>query len=135
MYSFPPPQAFAGLQADELDFLRAGYRAKYIISAARAIADGQVDFDALAAMPSPQARAEIMLLEGVGGKVADCFLLFGLGKLDAFPVDTWMKKAEAFYPGGFPAQSFGAYGGVAQQYIFYYARSNKIEKAIDKPRA
>jgi N-glycosylase/DNA lyase len=55
--------------------------------------------------------------------VADCFLLFGLHKLDAFPVDTWMKKAETDYAGDFSAFRSSPYAGVYQQYIFHYIRS------------
>ena len=68
-------------------------------------------------------RKEVLKLHGVGIKVADCFLLFGMGKLDAFPIDTWMKKAKAFYDGDMNPEQYGKYAGIYQQYIFYYARS------------
>ena len=73
-------------------------------------------------------KAERLLLKKgfpaeFAGKVADCILLFGLGRLEAFPVDTWMKKAGSFYP---QPEEFGPYAGVAQQYIFHYARSTGL---------
>lgn len=123
LYSFPTYEKVAGLSENDLVPLRAGYRVPYIINAAKAVAAGTVDFDSLRKMPLAQARKAIMRLDGVGPKVADCFLLFGLSKTDAFPVDTWMKKANKYYDGKLSAEQFGQYAGFAQQYIFYYIRS------------
>ena len=64
--------------------------------------------------------------DGVGDKVANCVVLFGLQMLDAFPIDVWMKKAlKAHYEGGFDPKIFAPYAGIAQQYMFYFARSGK----------
>ncbi len=126
-FAFPTADKMAQLTESDLAPLRCGYRAPYLISAAQAVNSGQLCFDKLRDMDTDDARAEIMKLQGVGRKVADCFLLFGLSKLNAFPVDTWMKKAAVFYPNGFDGQAFGQYAGIAQQYIFYYARAKKID--------
>jgi len=123
LYTFPNAKRISELSVEDLAPLRCGYRAPYIINAARLVAAGKVDFEALKKMDIASARKQIMSLEGVGPKVADCFLLFGLHKLDAFPVDTWMKKAAVYYEGKFDGKAFGEYAGIAQQYIFYYARS------------
>lgn len=123
LYAFPSPEILAPLERADLEFLRAGYRAPYLIHAARAVCDGTLDFTALSAMNTGDARNHIMRLRGVGRKVADCFLLFGLHKLDAFPVDTWMKKAAVYYDGDFSVFQNSPYAGVYQQYIFYYIRS------------
>lgn len=130
--TFPTAQRIAALPEDGLDMLRAGYRAPYILNAARQVSEGKVDFLRLDSMDTAEAEKSIMALNGVGRKVADCFLLFGMGKLDAFPVDTWMKKAAPYYKDGFDRQAFGNYAGIAQQYIFYFARSTKIGKSVDK---
>jgi N-glycosylase/DNA lyase len=111
------------LSPEDLAPLRCGYRAPYIINAARTVAGKAEFFEELAGLDTKAARKKIMELEGVGPKVADCFLLFGMHKLDAFPVDTWMKKAAVYYGGKFDPTLFGEYAGIAQQYIFYYARS------------
>ena len=92
LYTFPAPAVLAARTPEELAPLRAGYRAPYLIAAAKAVQSGALCFDSLRTMSTDDARREIMQLRGVGRKVADCFLLFGLHKLDAFPVDTWMKK-------------------------------------------
>lgn len=74
---------------------------------------------------------------GVGAKVADCIMLFSMKKKSAFPVDVWVKRAMIhFYVAPdvslnkmrvFARDKFGKYSGMAQQYLFYYARENKIE--------
>lgn len=126
--TFPSAERLALLPENGLDMLRAGYRAPYILSAARDVAEGRLCFEELEAMDTALAEKAVMQLSGVGRKVADCFLLFGLGKLDAFPVDTWMKKAAPYYKGAFDKGAFGNFAGIAQQYIFYFVRSTKLEK-------
>ena len=128
LHAFPTPEALAGLSPDDLAPLRAGYRAPYLIAAAQAAVSGALSFDALRAMSTEEARRSIMQLRGVGRKVADCFLLFGLHKMDAFPVDTWMKKAAAYYSGDMKRFIDSPFAGVYQQYFFYYVREHHIGK-------
>ena len=125
LYSFPAPATLAALSLEDLAPLRAGYRAKYILAAAQAVCQGKLDFAALEAMEADQARQALTALPGVGRKVADCALLYGLGKMEAFPVAAWMKKAAPFY--GVDPGDFGPLAGVAQQYIFYYARESGLK--------
>ena len=132
-YSFPSAERLAALEADDLAPLRCGYRAEYIIGAARAVASGGLDLDALARGAVPQARQALTKLRGVGDKVADCALLFGLNMLDAFPRDVWIRRAISQYYGPeFDPAVFSPYGGIAQQYMFYYIRCTK-GLSIDKP--
>ena len=126
LYTFPAPESLAGLTPSDLQCLRAGYRAPYLIAAAQAVQSGQLDFAALNRLSTSDARKEIMQLRGVGRKVADCFLLFGLHKLDAFPVDTWMKKAAACYSGDMRRFMDSPYAGVYQQYFFFYTREHGL---------
>lgn len=126
LHAFPTPEALAGLSPDDLAPLRAGYRAPYLIAAAQAAVSGALSFDALRAMSTEEARRSIMQLRGVGRKVADCFLLFGLHKMDAFPVDTWMKKAAACYSGDMRRFMDSPYAGVYQQYFFFYTREHGL---------
>lgn len=130
-FAFPGPEALARQSPEALAPVRAGYRTAYLLSAARAVADG-FDLNDLSSLPADKAREQLMTLDGVGRKVADCVLLFGLQKLDAFPVDTWMKKASAFWENGFPTHLFGETAGIAQQYIFYFIRSQKTQKPFQK---
>lgn len=121
--AFPTPAALAAQTPDTMAVLRAGWRSDYLLGAARAVVSGDLCPDLLAALPPEQARARLMALKGVGPKVADCVLLYGLGVWDACPMDVWMKKAmKAFFPKGMPRAAKG-YAGIAQQYIFEYART------------
>ncbi len=123
-YSFPAAQTLAVLDDGDLGEVRCGFRARYLIDAAKKTARGEIDFDELKRIPLAEARAKLMTIVGVGPKVADCALLYGLHRLEAFPMDVWMKRAMgSLFPGKEP-ESFGAYAGIAQQYIFHYSRMN-----------
>ncbi len=125
-FTFPTAERTALLSEKELEPLRCGYRAPYILGAARAVAGGRLDLEALAAGEPDQAIGALKTLGGVGDKVARCVALFGLHMLDAFPVDTWIQKAVAEnYGGVFDPAVFSPYAGIAQQYMFHYARSKK----------
>jgi len=125
LYAFSAPETLAALREEDLAPLRCGYRARYIIGAARAVAEGRIDLEKLKDAPERDAVVSLKALDGVGDKVAHCAALFGLGKLNAFPVDTWMKKAlESQYGGRADVSRFAPYAGIAQQYIFHYARSS-----------
>ena len=114
----------ASLTADDLAPLRAGFRNRYLVDAARKVADGDVDLEKCRSCDYDEARRELMQITGVGVKVADCALLFGLHRIEAFPLDVWMKRAMAtLFPGMTPGD-FGQYAGIAQQYIFHYSRMN-----------
>lgn len=124
LYSFPDAGVIARLEERDLAPLRCGYRAEYIIGAARAVDSGELDLEALARADTDTAMKALLSVRGVGRKVANCAVLFGLGHMDAFPVDVWMKRAlDEHFPPDFDPKTLGPYAGLAQQYIFYYARS------------
>lgn len=122
--AFPRPEALAELRPEDLRRLGFGYRAEYLVGSAREVASGSVRLEEVRGLPIPEARAELMKLPGVGPKVADCALLYGLHRLDAFPMDVWMKRAMAVLFPGRPPESFGPYAGIAQQYLFHYSRNH-----------
>lgn len=122
VFTFPTAEKLAGLTPEDLAPLRAGFRNKYIIDSARKVASGEVDLELCKTADYEASRAELMKIKGVGVKVADCTLLFGMHRIEAFPVDVWMKRAmEKLFP-GMTAADFGEYAGIAQQYIFHYSR-------------
>ncbi|MER2080530.1 MAG: DNA glycosylase [Ruminococcus sp.] len=121
-FAFPAAERMAQLEVDDLAPLRAGFRSRYLIDAARKTASGEVSLEACRTMDYERARCELMKITGVGVKVADCTLLYGLHRVEAFPLDVWMKRAmERLFPEMTPA-AFGEYAGIAQQYIFHYSR-------------
>ena len=122
LYAFPTATRLAALCPDDLAPIRAGFRHRYIIDAAQKVADVTVDLEGLRSLPYDEAKRELMRITGVGVKVADCVLLYGLHRLDGFPLDVWMKRAMAALFPGLEPSAFGAYAGIAQQYIFHYAR-------------
>ncbi len=130
-YNFPFPQILAnlGLKDPRLRSSGVGYRDKYIIETARKITRislkkiGKLDYDS----------ALNLLLEfpGIGPKVADCILLYGFRKLDAFPLDLWIRKIMRHIYNikfddrqlrDFAREEFGEYAGYIQLYLFNYAR-------------
>ncbi len=133
LYTFPKPQSLSKITIDDLQFLRAGYRDKYIIDAIEKVSTGAVDLKLIKKAPYDEAKYELLKIKGVGNKVADCILLFGAGKKEAFPVDVWIKRViNTLYKdeladgdiSAFAKEKFGAYGGYAQQYLFYHMREN-----------
>ena len=123
-YAFPGPEKLAGLADADMLRLGCGFRAPYIIDAAQKVVCGMIDFGELKKMPLGEARKKLTEVHGIGPKVADCTLLYGLHRLEAFPMDVWMKRAmKGLFPGKTP-EYFGGYAGIAQQYIYYYSRSN-----------
>lgn len=123
-YSFPTAERLAAADEADLAPLRAGFRNRYIIDAARKTMDKTVDLDMLYNLSYDEAKSELKKIVGVGDKVADCVLLFAYHKTEAFPTDVWIKKILAeYYSDGLP-DCIGGYEGYAQQYLFEYFRKN-----------
>lgn len=126
-FTFPSAQKIAALTVEELSVLRAGFRARYILDAAKKVASGEIVLEGLRTMPYDDAKAVLKTICGVGDKVANCVLLFGLGHIDAFPVDVWIKKVmSSKFPQGLP-ECVGGHKGIIQQYLFYYYREHADE--------
>lgn len=134
----PAWSELAALSETDLRACLLGFRARYIHQTARFIAAHPGWLAETEHLPYAEAKARLCSLPGVGEKVADCVLLFGAGKLEAFPVDTWIIKAMARrygLDGWTPAQiahfgrtHFGAHAGLAQQYLFAYERRDLSAK-------
>lgn len=123
-YMFPTEKQLEGVLPEDLAPLRAGFRARYIADAVAKVNSGVVALDDIKNMSYEQGKAELLKIVGVGEKVADCVLLFGFYKTEAFPKDVWIKRImTTFYPDGLPECTKGV-EGIAQQYLFDYARNN-----------
>ena len=131
---FPVPATIAKLSVKELQSkTSAGYRAKSVVEVSRMIARREFELDRLLACDYERAHEMLLQLYGVGPKVADCFLLYGLGRLEAAPVDVWIhrivkrlyfKRRKVSRPEAaeFLRERFGTWAGYAQLYLFDYAR-------------
>jgi N-glycosylase/DNA lyase len=118
------------LGIDGLAALKTGFRAKYIFDAAEKLCTGKLVLDAVKAADSTAEAIEMLCtVKGIGLKVASCALLFGFARLDAFPIDVWIKKVMAkYFSEDFDHTTLGQYAGIAQQYLFYYERYLKSKE-------
>ena len=103
----------------------------------RLVVEKSLDLDGLIQTPYDEAKAKLMECPGIGPKIADCILVFSLEKIEAFPIDVWVRRAlaEWYFPGEktptnrvleeWAHQHFGRYGGYAQQYLFHGRRLEK----------
>jgi len=132
--TFPSAERIATTTENELRACKMGFRAPNLLATARQIADGKFDLEKIRTPDYAEARAELMKLRGVGGKIADCVLLFAYGFDSAFPVDVWVERAlrQLYFPRRkisekklrhFAATHFGPHAGYAQQYLFHYMRT------------
>lgn len=128
-YTFPTPEKILENPSLMLPS-KPGFRYKYILDAAAKIASGEVDINKIKEANSYEATVtELSKILGVGLKVASCAALFGFYNLDAFPIDVWMKRAiDEYFDGELDHKKFGRYAGIAQQYIFHYARNIDNDK-------
>lgn len=125
-YTFPSAEKISSLTLEDLSVLRSGFRAKYILDAARKVASGEINLNNLKNLTVDDARQELMKIKGVGPKVADCALLFSHRHIAAFPKDVWIKRAMEVLFGGELPEEAREYAGIVQQYIFFYARETKL---------
>lgn len=133
---FPTPEQLAGASEAELRALKVGYRAPYLIGAARRVLDG-FPLDALQDMPYDAAHRLLTTLPGVGDKVADCVLLFGCRHASAFPVDVWVDRLlRSWFGIACPSRAamcrkarelLGPHAGLMQQFLFHAARMGDIQ--------
>jgi len=150
-FTFPKPEQLSRACIKDLKTCGLGFRAKRILETAKRVNNGEIDLENLKHIDYFQAKKELTQLPGVGHKVADCVLLFSLEKLEAFPIDVWMKRAatrlyaehfdsefirrvankgsitpkEYETIGSFGREYFGKYVGYAQEYLFHYLRTEK----------
>jgi N-glycosylase/DNA lyase len=150
-YIFPSTKRLALASENGLRECGLGYRAKYVQATAKKIWVEKFDLESLKAIPYLEARKKLVEFPGVGLKVADCVLLFSLEKMEALPVDVWIKRVilnhyanqlpEALLKklsthdslsnseyeklNAFGRSYFGRYAGYAQEYLFHYERTQR----------
>ena len=132
-YAFPTLEKLALISENDFKSFGCGYRSAYLVQTISVLTNSNF-LSELAQMDTPTAKKALKGLAGIGDKVADCILLFALSRVDVFPVDTWIHKVYTDEFGGkeknrakisrFLVDTFGALSGYAQQYLFYYKRSN-----------
>jgi len=142
-FSFPDAAGMLEVSEDALRECKTGFRAPYIRNAVELVNAGAVAESVLRSESADICRQQLMTIKGVGAKVANCTMLFGLGRRESFPVDVWIKRImEHLYfedkdtpkeqIEAFAAERYGEYGGYAQQYLFYYGKSVQMGVASKK---
>ena len=138
---YPVPAALAACKEGDFRECGLGFRAKNLLAAARMVADGAIDLEAIHGMETDAAREVLCRIPGVGRKVANCVLLFAYERLDAVPVDVWIgrilrneylrgvPKLNSVRIEAFSAEHFGVFAGYAQQYLFHHARVRSLRPA------
>ena len=138
-YTFPTPEQLKDATEEEIKETGASFRSKYIVDTIAKVNESSYDFDLdrISKLNADECHTALQNFKGVGSKVADCIMLFSMRKYSAFPVDVWVKRAMIFFYGAedaslnkiriFARDKFGELAGFAQQYLFYYARENKIK--------
>lgn len=134
-YTLPTPERLAAVSCEELRLLGVGYRDRYLVDAAERFAKGEIREASLKEMSTAEARKMLMSIHGVGGKVADCILLFGLHRYEVCPHDVWIKRVfkeqyrleTVTEKNGYALarERWGDYAGLAQQFLFYTARQQQ----------
>jgi len=141
--SFPVPSVLAKARESDLRALGMGFRAPYLLETARRLDRDPIPWAALRSMPIEEARERLQRLPGVGAKIADCVLLFGLDRLDAYPVDRWIRRATLELSGRRRAKDreldawalqLGPARGYLQQLLFHLRRTGGPLPALPRGR-
>ena len=135
-YSFPSLEQLTYATVEDFKLLGCGYRAKYLTETIKKLNTKEFSIEHLKELESDELKKQLLKLDGVGPKVADCILFFGFSKTNFFPVDTWIRKAYLLKISNknisdskiskYYVNKFGNYSGYAQQYLYNYMIKNKI---------
>jgi len=137
VYGFPGPERLADASHDELKKCKLGFRVDWILDIAKKVCEGELQLEKLRDMDYQSAKRELLKVNGVGDKVADCVLIYSLDKLEAFPVDVHIRRVvqREYLKNGrisdkrigeWARQYFSEYAGYAQQYLFHYERTKEM---------
>ena len=126
LHSFPTPDEMAHASIEELQECGLGYRVPYIYDAVQKVASGSLDLAAIADFNDADLFQELLTVQGVGKKVANCICLFGYGRIARVPVDVWIARAvDEDCCGEDPFPLFESNAGIIQQYVFYYMKTRQ----------
>ncbi|MBN2794783.1 MAG: 8-oxoguanine DNA glycosylase [Clostridia bacterium] len=127
-YDFPTPEQLRNVSIEDYRACGVGYRDQYLYELIKTINQGH-DISSYVSLTDSELKSALLRHKGIGEKVAHCIMLFGYYRINQFPVDTWIKKVlvEKLHANPkalreFIEHHFHEYGGVAQQYLFYYGR-------------
>ncbi len=136
-YSFPEAEELAKMTERDFREMKMGFRAPYLEDAAKKLAKGNLSAETFSGLSDEETMNKLLEIKGVGKKVANCVMLFSLGRRGSFPIDVWIQRImETLYFEGnavskekiatFAREHYGKYGGYAQQYLFCFGKEKKI---------
>ena len=136
-YAFPTASVLSQVSQEELMACKTGFRHKYISDAAKKIDLGEIVLQNFDTLTTEELRRTLLSIYGVGNKVADCVMLFSCNRREVFPTDVWVKRIMQHYYfnnmdvsikeiDAFAKEKWGELAGFAQQYLFHFARIQKI---------
>ena len=122
-YSFPTIDEMKKATLADITATGVGYRADYIMSAIEDFSSGKITPELLESKNDDDAYEILTSMRGVGKKVANCIMLFGLGRCGRFPIDVWIERiVDRYYGGRFCEERYPGTCGIMQQYMFFYER-------------
>lgn len=133
-YTFPTPKELSKLSIQDFRNLGLGFRDVRVYETTQKVLRKEIDLSQLLKEENTEVlREKLLEIPGVGPKVADCIMLFGMQKFNVFPVDVWVKRviSELYFEGEeqkpktiekFAKEKYGNLAGLAQQYLFYWRR-------------
>lgn len=136
-YTFPEKEQLVKASIEDLRNLGLGFRDKYVYETTRKIINGEINLEELGSMQDTNKIRDILLtLPGIGPKVADCIMLFGMHKFNVFPIDVWVRRVmnELYLKNEdetkinkkqietLAKEKYKNLAGMAQQYLFYWKR-------------
>lgn len=138
-YTFPTAESLSKASVEDLRGMGLGFRDKRVFKTTRMILDKEIDLEKLISSDDTSyIEEELLKLDGVGEKVANCIMLFSLKRYDSFPVDVWVRRVmnDLYFHEedeeklsktkikNLAEEKFSNYQGLAQQYLFYWRREN-----------
>lgn len=128
-HTFPSAEKLAALSEDTLLKCGLGYRAAYVLDAARKVNSGELSIQECKDLPDEKLFSKLCEIRGVGSKVANCIMLFGFGRTSCAPIDVWISRViDQEFAGTNPFPTFGNYAGIIQQYMFFWKTQHKSDK-------
>lgn len=130
-YLFPTAHSLKSITIEELNSMKLGFRSKYVYEIINKTNSNEIDLNYIESIDTKEALEYLVKYKGIGLKVASCILLFGYGRYDVFPIDTWVKKTMTEFYGVNDMKSiqkiinekYGKYSGIVIQYMFHYKRN------------
>lgn len=136
-YAFPTVEELSKASIEDLRNLGLGFRDKRIYETTKIIKEGKINLEEIKSIEETNIiREKLQTLPGVGPKVADCILLFGLKRYEVFPIDVWVRrvmndlyikkedetKVSKKEIEELAKTKYKNLAGIAQQYLFYWKR-------------